>query len=253
MKISGFTFGHNLIEGGYPIVESIGAVRPYVDEIVAVDIESTDDTPRILSRICDKVLSSTWEGRDTTPRAFLKHVECGGDIIIFFEADEVYDDNLLSEVIWAVERGHFSLEVWRLQVSQNFQRCRQYPIPVHRIFPRGGGTYHIHPTHLPDYIRMEVGIVPQSAGYLWDCANVFRDNWLQRKRNQSEIWGDPRPLMVAEHFAEPNEISEEEELARLKQPHWEWTSTPFNIPKILEPLVGQVKYDPKIQVHSSQR
>src|SRR3990167_7624644 len=172
MKISGFTFGHNLIRGGYTFVEAITAVRPYVDEIVAVDIESDDGTERLLPKLCNRVLTSAWDGRDTTPRAFLKHVECEGDIIIFFEADEVYDDLLLREAIWAIERGHFSLAVWRLQISQNFQRIRQYPIPVHRIFPKGGGTYHIHPTNLPDS-RYEITTIPQSAGYLWDISNCF--------------------------------------------------------------------------------
>lgn len=246
MKISGFTFGHNLIEGGYPILEAVNAVRPYVDEVVAVDIESTDDTPRILRRICNRVLTSTWDGRDTTPRAFLKHVECNGDIIIFFEADEVYDDKLLSEALWAIERGHFNLGVWRIQLSQNFQRCRQYPIPVHRIFPKGGGSYHLHPTNLPENSRSEITIMPQSAGYLWDCSNVFRDNWLQRKKNQAEIWGEPRHLMVAGHFTEPNEISEAEELERLNEEHWTWTHTPFNLPEVLRPLVGRTKYSPGI-------
>ena len=140
MKISGFTFCHNALSGGYPVVESIGAVRPFVDEIIAVDIESTDGTFNILDKLCDRVLTSTWDGRDTTPRAFLKHIECKGDIIIFFEADEVYDDNLLSEVLWAIERGYSHIGVWRLQLEANFQRCKWYPIPVHRIFPKEEGT-----------------------------------------------------------------------------------------------------------------
>jgi len=246
MKISGFTFIHDALSGGYPFVESISAVRPYVDEIIAVDIESTDGTYAILDKLCDRVFTSSWDGRDTTPRAFMKHTECKGDIIIFFEADEVYDDNLLSEILWAIERGHDNLAVWRIQVEQNFQRVRQYPIPVHRVFPKGGGSYHIHPTNLPDDPRYSIHILPQSAGYLWDCSNVFRDTWFQRKQNQSEIWGEPRSLMVAEHFTEPVEINRIEEENRLGEAHWLWKSTPLNIPAILLPLVGVTHYDPKL-------
>lgn len=33
MKISGFTFVHNGITGGYPFAEAISAVKPYVDEL----------------------------------------------------------------------------------------------------------------------------------------------------------------------------------------------------------------------------
>ena len=242
MKISGFTFAHNFIECGMPTIEAISAVRPYVDEIVAVDIESTDNTKEILHKLCEKVLTSSWGSRDTTPNAFLKNIHCSGDTIIFFEADEVYDDNLLKEVVRHIENGHHNLAVWRIQIEQNFQRCRQYPIPVHRIFPRGGGTYHIHPTNLPDS-RYEITIIPQSAGYLWDCANCFRDNWLDRKRQQAEIWGEPRHLMVREHFTEPVEMTEEEEIALLDAPHWEWKETPLAIPEILKPLVGVTKYE----------
>jgi hypothetical protein len=243
MKISGFTFAHNALEGGYPVVESISAVRPYVDEIIAVDIESTDGTFRVLDLLCDRVLTSTWDGRDTTPRAFMKHTECKGDIIIFFEADEVYDDSLLSEVLWAIERGYHHIGVWRLQIEQNFQRCRMYPIPVHRIFPKGEGSYHIHPTNLPD---RPIHVLSPDAGYLWDCSNCFRDSWFQRKQNQSEIWGEPRSLMVAQHFAEPNEISRIEEENRLNEPHWMWTSSPFHLPEILLPLVGKTRYEVSI-------
>lgn len=245
MKISGFTFIHNGLDGGFPFVEAIQAVRPYVDEVIAVDIESTDGTFNILDKLCDKVLTSSWDGRDTTPRAFLKHIECKGDIIIFFEADEVFDDNLLSEALWAIERGHDNIAVWRIQVEQNFQRVRQYPIPVHRIFPRGGGSYRIHPTNLPD-ARFSIHILPPSAGYLWDISNCFRDTWFQRKQNQSEIWGEPRSLMVAGHFTEPTEISKIEEEDRLNEAHWLWTSSPFALPQILLPLVGKTRYEVNI-------
>lgn len=243
MKISGFTFGHNLIQGGFPFCESIAAVRPYVNEVIAVDIESTDGTFRVLDLLCDKVLTSSWDGRDTTPRAFLKHVECSGDIVVFFEADEVYDDNLLSEALWAIERGYRHIGVWRLQLEANFQKVRQYPIPVHRIFPKGEGSYHIHPTNLPDF---PVHVLSPDAGYLWDCSQCFRDNYWQRKQNQAEIWGEPRSLMVAEHFTEPTEISRIEEENRLQQPCWTWTSSPLKLPQILLPLVGQTRYSPNI-------
>jgi hypothetical protein len=242
MKISAFTFIHNGLSGGFPFVEAIEAVRPYVDEIVAVDIASNDGTERILPQVCNQVLSSTWDGRDTTPRAFLKHVECAGDIIIFFEADEVYDDRLLGEILWAIEKGHNNLAVWRVQVEQNFQRIREYPRLVHRVFPKGAGTYHIHPTNLPNDPRYDIYHLPPTAGYLWDCCNNFRDNWLPRKQQQADIWGEPRHLMVAGHFTEPNEISEIEEIDRLQSTHWLSSYTPLAIPAVLRPLLGMTKY-----------
>lgn len=241
MKISGFTFGYNLISGGYPIVEAVGAVRPYVDEVVAVDCQSTDDTPRVLGLICDRVVSGpAWSERNIQHKAFDLHREyCQGDIIILFEADEVYDENLLSEIHWTLSRGHTDLGVYRIQVEQNFQRVRSYPEPVYRVFPKGGGNYQNHPMHCPE----GVFILPPDAGLLWDCAGCFRDNWLKRKENQTIVWGSPRHLMVADHFTKSNEISQEEEILHLNDDHWTWKKTPLKLPKILLPLVGKTKYE----------
>lgn len=243
MKVSAFTLTHNCLQAGIPIIESLEAVRDYVDEIVVVDMQSTDQTPKILRRLGARVLESPWphpsNPRDTLNHAFELHQECKGDTILFFEADEVYDDRLLKTSRWKMIAGQNNLAVWRLQLEQNFQRCRWYPIPVHRVFPKGQGSYIQHPTNCcPDGVYT----LPPSAGFLWDCSNNFRDNWFDRKQAQSELWGEPRALMVGEHFTEPVEISRVEEEVRLNEAHWQWTGTPFDIPAILRPLVGVTNY-----------
>lgn len=237
--ISGFTFGYNLITGGYPFVEAIAAVFDYVDEIVAVDCQSTDGTKEVLQKVCHRVIDGpSWEGRDIQHRVFDYHRNCTGDVIIMFEADEVYDDSLLSEILWAIENGFHDIAVYRLQVEQNFQRIREYPRPVHRVFPKGKGSYGEHPTLCPDYCH----VLPPNAGYLWDCSANFRDNYFDRKQQQT-VWGEPRHLLVAKHFTEPNEISVEEELFRLNEPHWLFTETPLKIPKVLRSLLGKTRYE----------
>lgn len=245
MKASAFSFCHNCLIGGLPLVEAVEAVRPYVDDIVIVDLESTDQTPLLLNRLGVRVIKSPWgwpwpgNPRDTLNHAFEFHTECRHDTIIFFEADEVFDDRLLRRVSEEVGQGHNNLAVWRLQLEANFQRTRWYPIPVHRIFPKGKGSYVQHPTNCcPD----ETNVLPPSAGFLWDCSNNFRDNWFGRKQIQSELWGEPRPLMVPEHFTHPVEISRVEEEVRLGEAHWLWTETPFAVPQILRPLVGVTDY-----------
>lgn len=244
MTISAFTLTHNCLTGGIPIVESIESVRDYVDEIVVVDMQSTDQTPTLLKKLGARVYDSLWpyppNPRDTLNHAFELHTMCcRGDTIIFFEADEVYDDSLLQAIRWQIIRGHNNLAVWRLQLEQNFQRCRWYPIPVHRVFPKGKGTYAEHPTNCcPD----SSFTLPPSAGFLWDCSNNFRDNWFGRKAAQSELWGEPRPLMVPDHFTEPVELFKIEEELRLLDPHWQWVATPFAIPERLQPLVGVTNY-----------
>lgn len=236
MKISAFTFGYNLIEGGYPIVEAVKAVSPYVDEVLAVDCQSTDDTRYVLQAICHRVIDGlAWKGRDIQHQIFEYHKECQGDIIILFEADEVYDDNLLSEIIWALEMGHRDIGIHRIQIEQNFQRIREYPTPCYRIFPKGGGYYHKHPTECPNGVY----VLAPTCGYLWDCSACFRDNWEARQQGQSLAWGGPHPFAVSRHFTIPNERGDD----FFNQPHWTFVETPLAIPLVLRPLLGMTKYE----------
>lgn len=245
MKISGFSFVHNAIDGGYPIKEAIKAVRAYVHEVVVVDMQSTDGTTALLDRLGARVINNTWvtdslPGRLALVSAFNRHTECNGDVIVMFEADEVYGDELIRRVISSINHGLADdLAVYRLQLEQNFQRCRWYPTPVHRVFPKGGGSYLQHPTNCPEGIAT----IGPEYGYLWDCANCFRDNWFSRKRQQAELWGVPRSLMVPEHFThEVDLMSPEAEAAKFNEPQWTWERSPFDIPDVLKPLVGRMKY-----------
>jgi len=224
-------------------LESIEAVRDYVDEIVVIDMQSIDGTWEILKKLGVNRFISSWphypNPRDTLNHAFEMHVECcRGDTIIFFEADEVYDDSLLQAIRWEIIIGRTNLAVYRLQLEQNFQRCRWYPIPVHRVFPRGEGSYVQHPTNCPS----DAHILAASNGFLWDISQCFRDNIEGRRQAHREIFGTTRRLFVPEHFTQSAEVSEEEERELLRGPQWQWTGTPFNIPSILKPLVGVTNY-----------
>lgn len=244
MTTSAFTLTHDCLRAGIPIIEAIEAVRDYVDEIVVVDMESTDGTLAVLKKLGARVWKAEWphpdNPRDTLNHAFELHTQCcKGETIIFFEADEVFDDRLLQTIRWEIIVGRNNLAVWRLQLEQNFQRCRWYPIPVHRVFPKGQGTYVQHPTNC---CQPDTHTTPPSDGFLWDCSNCFRDNIEGRRQAHSEIFGTTRRLFVPEHFTQPVELLEVEEREILRQPYWEWTGTPFNIPAILRPLVGVTNY-----------
>jgi glycosyltransferase involved in cell wall biosynthesis len=229
VSISGFTFGHNLIESGYPIVEAIQAVQPYVDEVVIVDMQSTDDTRKILERkILEKIdifyrnsikevpvriIDGLWgfEAGETLRQAHSKYIECSGDIIIHFEADEVYDDSLIKAVVANIRSGLEDIAVYRLQLEQNFQRCRWYPEPVHRVFSRLSHTR--KEGHTTDRHELAFTMEPKN-GYLWDITNCFRDNWLNRINKQAQLRGeDPQYLMESIHTMLPPITSEKEALA----------------------------------------
>lgn len=243
MKISAFSFGHNLIEGGYPIREAVNAVRPFVDEVVVADLESTDGTRQVLEKLGVRILKGKWGNKagETLKEAHALHVQCDGDIILAHEADEVFDPHLASWACFAVRNGQIGADVrfWRIQVSQNFQRVRWWPHPVHRMFPKGSVVKDGETTD-----RNEGFVVPQEHGYLWDVTNCFRDNWMGRVRNQAELWDEePTHRMVPRHFMQVPVLHEAEALRELEDERWTWKVSPFALPDILKSLVGRTKYD----------
>ncbi len=247
-KISGFTFIHNAIDGGLPIVEAIKAVRPYVDEVVVVDMQSTDRTREVLEWLEVRIVDSGWGDKagETLREAHSQYTKCEGDVIVHFEADEVFDDSLIKGIRGNIlGAGITDIAVHRLQTEQNFQRVRWYPEIVHRVFPNHSQTRKDgHTTNRHDLAY----VMSPEDGFLWDCTNIFRDNFLDRIRNQSMLWNEsPQYRMVPLHCLHEVELSEGQAKLRLEDRHWTWKTTPLNIPEILKPLVGMTKYEPRIE------
>ncbi len=245
--ISGFTFIHNAISSGYPIVEAINAVYPYVDEMVVVDMQSTDGTREVLQRLGVRILDGQWDCQagETLKAAHSRYTECQGDIIVHFEADEVYEDRLIGKIIDSIGQGHHSLSVYRLQIELNFQRCRWYPEVVHRVFPKNGRI--IKEGHTTANF-LDAVIIPVEYGYLWDVTNCFRDNWMNRVAKQAEMRREkPQYLMTPVHALQHAIITEAEAQQNIYgSGFWHWKETPFAIPEILRPLVGVTKYEADI-------
>lgn len=175
----------------------------------------------------------------TLAEAHALHRECKGDIIIHAEADEVYDQKLLREISIEIEVGNCDLKVWRLQISQNFQRVKWYPELVHRVFRKGSVIKEGHTTNR----HKDVYTISPELGFLWDCTDIFRDNWIGRIKQQSKLWSEiPQYRAVPIHFGHNIIVENIDEF--LNKPHWEWKTTPLNIPDILRPLVGITKYNP---------
>jgi len=250
--VSGFTFIHNGVEGGYPFVEAIDAIRYYVDEMVVVDMESTDETAKVLSNLGVRVLQGKWIpgiGGACLEQAHLLHKQCKGDVIWHFEADEVYSPGLAyhvwDEIHYIHKKHDDNILVYRLQVEQNFQRIRWYPELVHRVFPRGSVIKRGHTTdvHLANDWASHLTSISPSSGFLWDVTNCFKDDWLARVRNQANLWGgEERYLMVPLHCTRPLYLTREQAIEHLQADHWEWKHSPLYLPDNLLELVGVTSY-----------
>lgn len=241
MKVSGFTFGHNLIDSGYPIIEAIDAIRDYVNEIVFVDMQSTDTTRQVVEALGCRVLEGQWgnQAGKTLAIEHLQHCFCENDIIWHFEADEVFSEELAYNIYYQIETGQKNLLVPRLQVEQNFQRCRWYPELVHRVFLKGTVKKIGHTTDLHHQINMSV----VEGGYLWDCTNCFRNNWLYRVNKQAELWNEPpRYRYVPIHFKHSVELDRQQADDMLNEPQWISKESPFDLPVSLRKLVGVTRY-----------
>ncbi len=243
MKINGFSFVHNAIDSGYPIIEAIEAVGYWADDIYVVDMESTDTTRQVLSKMGVNIIDGKWGNMagETLAEAHKLHVHCSSDVIIHFEADEVYSDKLLSEISYRIDVGQYDFAVWRLQLEQNFQRCRWYREPCHRVFRKGTVMKDGHTTDL--HKTQDIPAIQGQYGYLWDITNCFRDNWLTRIKKQAELRREePNYLHVPLHANGQTMLSDSDIKYFLDQPHWEYKSTPFDIPIGLKSLVGVTKY-----------
>ena len=249
VKVSGFSFIYNGVNAGYPFVQAIQAIQPHVDEMVVVDMESTDETRQVLEKLGVRIIEGTWLPRQAGPclgQNLLLNEECEHDIIWQCEADEVYAGDLARQVSYEIQENHRTeIAVYRLQVEQNFQRCRWYPTPVHRIFKRGTAVKNGETTMLHrEQGANAVFEMPPERGFLWDVTNCFRDDWVARIKQQAELWdGQPRYRYVPDRFVSaPVECSEEKIPAFLSQRRWTWTRSPFDLPDILKPLVGITDY-----------
>ena len=244
-KISGFSFIHNAFELGIPIIEAIKSVENYVDEMVVVDMESTDETRTMLEKLGVRIIDGLWgnQAGQTLKDAHALHCQCTYDNILHFEGDEVYDENLVNQLIYQINLDSKNLGCWRLQLEQNFQRCRWYPEIVHRVFQKGTVVKEGHSTdyHRPGRL---IPTIDSDFGYLWDITNNFHDSWIRRIEVQSELWNDELPQFrhVPLHFLGMTDIHREQAHYLLAERHWDFENTPFKIPEILKPLVGVSDY-----------
>lgn len=243
--ISGFSFVHNGIDGGYPFVESITAIKPFVDEMVVVDMQSDDGTRDVLKRLGVRILDGVWTpgtAGECLKTAHSMHIECKHDVIMHCEADEVFDPWLANEMasLYTLE-GIDSISCYRLQLEQNFQRCRWYPELVHRMFRRDAGVVKNGHTTNSHWSSVQL---PPSDGYLWDITNCFRDDWLGRVENQAELWGEEPKYRFVQHHMVYGTVETTRDVAEkfLTQPHWTWDASPFDLPPSLCLLVGVTSY-----------
>ena len=112
MKVSAFTFIKNGQILGYPFVQSIQSILPIVDEFVINVGESEDDTLVLIQSIESekiRIIQSKWNdsmqdrGYVYGQQKMIAQFNCTGDWAFYIEGDEVYHENDLEKIQFAMQ------------------------------------------------------------------------------------------------------------------------------------------------------
>jgi glycosyltransferase involved in cell wall biosynthesis len=113
MRISGFTFGRNLVKLDYPVVESITSILPLVDELIVNLGVSEDNSLEVIQSIQSpkiRILESVWDeqmrkdGLVLSYQANLALAQCSGDWAFYIQADEVVHETDLPRIETALQK-----------------------------------------------------------------------------------------------------------------------------------------------------
>lgn len=140
-KLSGCVFIRNTFEGAYCLWESLATLMPVVDEMIVLDLGSTDGTLEVLKEVRKansklKILQASWPKIDAGVFADLANdliARCTHDQVLYFQSDEIWHEDLVALMLEQFAMDQYDLKLWRIQFRDNFQEVKWFPHPVHRV------------------------------------------------------------------------------------------------------------------------
>lgn len=266
-NLSGCVFIKDTFKGAFCLFESMHQLLPLCDEFIVMDLGSTDGTLEALKEIETynskvRIVHSTLYEQDAAIFAKLANdviAECSYDNVLYYQADEIWHENLVELTKKALDTGERDLSFWRVQLRYNFQKIKWFPHPVHRIAPRenfrfvndGMNTertfsakmvsdfgmetfmqwsdrYKHKPTELPlDNMILDVSLT-----------GAFIDNIPDRRRMHLPFWGEADVMPVDEGALSVDDWYNEHKT----NPLWDRKETKFDIPEIMKFHLGQREY-----------
>jgi glycosyltransferase involved in cell wall biosynthesis len=263
-NISASTFIRNTLEGAFCLFESMASFLPFVDDMTIVDLGSTDGTLQILEEIARanprvRVVNSRFSRIDAGAFADVAN-ECVGhwkhEHGLFWQADEIWHQDLLSIMDEKLSRGMFDMIFWRYQLKENFQVMKWPPHPIHRVGTKG--MFHFVDDGMNTDRTWDAKICSSwDMGWFIKWGDEFKHNYPTLPTNQmvldvSAIGGflenivRKRTLHAPMWHEKPNIDGEPvgRWYARERNnPNWNKTETPFNIPHIMRWHVSRPTYD----------
>lgn len=275
-KLSACVFIRDNNDCAFGLWESIASLIPMVHEYVVFDCGSTDGTLETLKSLaaqnrkirleCGEFpINSETGQRDAGSFATLANqvvALCKNDMVLFHQADEIWHENLLRLMAKKLEAGigPKGLAFWRYQLRENFQTIKWFPHAVHRIgfkdsfefvgdgmntrnyndppicsnfdggwFIKWGEVFKDYPTLLPTH---EMILDISSIG-------GFIENIKLKREKHAPFWNEnPDEINLGGYFVNLGQWYMEQQ----GNMNWYQRKSPFQIPGIVEGLVGCTKY-----------
>ena len=144
-------------------------------ELICIDDGSTDNSPKIIKKFASKdkrvrLIRESNSGPSVARNRGLK--TANGKYIMFLDADDFYEKNLLEELYNTAERDNLDIAVTRFDIYNDSKDSFSLPTeePHGNIFVPGGVT---SKNEHPDYI------LTSTTGYVWN--KLFRASFIKDK------------------------------------------------------------------------
>lgn len=262
-QLSACVFIRNCFTGAFCLFESMASLLPFADEFLVLDLGSSDGTLEVLRDIERhnpkvRLMTGEWPTIDAGVFATLANDlvrECRHEQVLYYQADEIWHEDLLGRMKAEFEAGNFDLSFWRIQYRDNWQAVKWFPHPVHRVGIKGrfnfagdgmttDRTWDARLCSQYDggwFTRWgelgQEGIKPYVGDMIMDVSLVggFRDNIIERRALHAPFWheeptveGKPAGQWAAEALANPA---------------WTQPDSPYNLPAIMRWHVGRTRYE----------
>lgn len=269
-NLSGCVFIRNCFEGAFCLFESMHQLLPLCDEFIVMDLGSTDGTLQALQEIEKsnpkvKLVYSTFYEQDAAIFAKLANdliAMCSNDTVLYYQADEIWHENLVQMTKDALNRGKKDLSFWRVQLKYNFQLLKWPPHLVHRVAPKDnfnfvidgmnsdrtfdtnlvssydmgmmqkwGDEYKNKPTELPlDEMILDVSLT-----------GAFLENIPERRKMHLPLWHED--VNIPHMPSDEDSMRLDDWMTLQRNNHmWFLSETPFNVPEIIKYHLGKTRY-----------
>lgn len=280
--LSACCFIRDTFSGGFCLPESLLQFMPFCDEIVVLDLGSTDGTIEFLREVANHnpklkvILEGSFPYDDAGVFATLANTLvdfCKNPHVIYWQSDEIWHEDLLELMSQRFERGEFDLSFWRIQYANNFQYIKWFPHLVHRVgtkgnhFNEGKNNFEFNGDGMnttrswdakicsnyggemfPKWGELgQEGIKPYTNEMITDVSllGAFRDLIPDRRRMHAPFWHE-EPTIPYYNKANGEQFhrpASQWEAQALSDPDWTKGKSPFNLPAILRYHVGRTRYE----------